>query len=444
IDDGVDRCRDGRAAAFHARGAGERTGNGNEELREDTPGIGVLDRPTYRRLCRRVGGGDDASRLHGRDGGAVNVSCPECRSVFRVDPTRIPSSGVRARCSVCGAVMMIGAGASIDEEFAPSRQEARSAGPMAVATPAASIPPIPAPATAAGPRSTPIGTAPVASSSLPPNAWPTPAAGGRVVPQPPGAQPSVPTMPRSTPSVPPLPPQRPGAPPNPSGAAGGPRATPLARPVMFTPRIGSSVPPGGAQHPPGVGAPTPPRGGMAARPTMPPLPPVPPVPPARGFRPTGPALTPIRPSAAVPPRTPPSIASSAGLTARPAPPPSSFAPPAATPRNPSSPAGTPQPPAVQRGVGSTPARTPINPFLANDPNAKARRLSRALISDLLTYFPQRREEGLRNGTLKELFREEIKKSYEEYVDQVGKDFAESTPHFQNALNDILAGGQQLF
>jgi len=177
---------------------------------------------------------------------------------------------------------------------------------------------------------------------------------------------------------------------------------------------------------------------------MPPLPPVPPVPPARGFRPTGPALTPIRPSAAVPPRTPPSIASSAGLTARPAPPPSSFAPPAATPANPSSPAGTSQPPAVQRGVGSTPARTPINPFLANDPNAKARRLSRALISDLLTYFPQRREEGLRNGTLKELFREEIKKSYEEYVDQVGKDFAESTPHFQNALNDILAGGQQLF
>jgi hypothetical protein len=97
-----------------------------------------------------------------------------------------------------------------------------------------------------------------------------------------------------------------------------------------------------------------------------------------------------------------------------------------------------------RGATSTPARTPINPFLANDPNAKARRLSRALISDLMTYFPQRREEGLRNGTLKELFREEIKKSYEEYVDQVGKDFAESTSHFQSALNDILAGGQQLF
>lgn len=91
-----------------------------------------------------------------------------------------------------------------------------------------------------------------------------------------------------------------------------------------------------------------------------------------------------------------------------------------------------------------PARAPINPFLANDPNAKARRLARALISDLVTYFPQKREEGLRDGTLKELFREEIKKSYEEYVDQVGKEFADTTQHFQEALNEILGGGQRIF
>ena len=71
-------------------------------------------------------------------------------------------------------------------------------------------------------------------------------------------------------------------------------------------------------------------------------------------------------------------------------------------------------------------------------------MSRALISDLVTYFPQRRAEGIRDGTLRELFREEIKKSYEEYVDQVGREFAESTVHFQDALNDILAGGQKIF
>jgi hypothetical protein len=95
-------------------------------------------------------------------------------------------------------------------------------------------------------------------------------------------------------------------------------------------------------------------------------------------------------------------------------------------------------------VGAPPARPPINPFLANDPNAKAKRLARALVSDIVTYFPQKREEGLRDGTLKQLFREEIKKSYEEYVEQVGREFAESTTHFQDALNDVLAAGKKLF
>ncbi|HEX5972206.1 MAG TPA: hypothetical protein VFY85_09785 [Gemmatimonadaceae bacterium] len=108
-------------------------------------------------------------------------------------------------------------------------------------------------------------------------------------------------------------------------------------------------------------------------------------------------------------------------------------------------AGTPTPRAgAPVAPTPTPARAPINPFLANDPNAKAKRLARALVSDIVTYFPQKREEGLRDGTLKQLFREEIKKSYEEYVDQVGRDFAESTTHFQEALNDVLAGGKKLF
>ena len=91
-----------------------------------------------------------------------------------------------------------------------------------------------------------------------------------------------------------------------------------------------------------------------------------------------------------------------------------------------------------------PGRGPINPFLANDPNAKARRLARALISDLISYFPQKKEEGLRDGTLKQLFKEEIRKSYEEYVGQIGKEFAEQSTHFVDALNDILAGGQNTF
>ena len=101
-------------------------------------------------------------------------------------------------------------------------------------------------------------------------------------------------------------------------------------------------------------------------------------------------------------------------------------------------------PAVPAGSAPTASRTPINPFLANDPHAKAKRLARALVSDLVTYFPQKRQEGLRDGTLKQLFKDEIQKSYEEYVVQVGREFAETTPHFQDALNDLLAGGQRVF
>jgi predicted Zn finger-like uncharacterized protein len=104
-------------------------------------------------------------------------------------------------------------------------------------------------------------------------------------------------------------------------------------------------------------------------------------------------------------------------------------------------AATPQTGAAQP---SPAPRRPINPFLNNDPGMKAKRLARALVSDMVTYQPQKREEGLRNGTLKQLFREEIKKSYEEYVEQVGREVAESTVHFQDALNDILANGRKVF
>ena len=104
-------------------------------------------------------------------------------------------------------------------------------------------------------------------------------------------------------------------------------------------------------------------------------------------------------------------------------------------------------PRSETGAPGSPAaarRAPINPFLANDPNQKAKRLARALVSDMVAYQPQKREEAIRNGTLKQIFREEIKKSYEEYLDQVGKEFAEGTTHFQDALNEILAGGQKMF
>ena len=107
--------------------------------------------------------------------------------------------------------------------------------------------------------------------------------------------------------------------------------------------------------------------------------------------------------------------------------------PAATPR--AAPAPAPSPP---------PARKPVNPFLASDPSTKARRLARALISDLVVYHPAKRADGIRDGTLKLLFEEEIKKCWEEYTDQVGLEMATSTGYFTEALNEILADGQPVF
>ncbi len=91
-----------------------------------------------------------------------------------------------------------------------------------------------------------------------------------------------------------------------------------------------------------------------------------------------------------------------------------------------------------------PGGRPTNPFLSQDPTLKARRLARALVSDIVVYHPAKRQEGIRDGNLKELFEEEIKKSWEEYTEQVGREVAESTGFFREALNEILAGGRQIF
>jgi predicted Zn finger-like uncharacterized protein len=99
-------------------------------------------------------------------------------------------------------------------------------------------------------------------------------------------------------------------------------------------------------------------------------------------------------------------------------------------------------PSVQ--ADHTAVKRSINPFLSKDPSLRAKRLARALVSDIVAYHPAKHAEGLRDGTLKTLFRDEIKKSYEEYVDQVGREFADSKKYFEEALNDVLAGGRKLF
>ena len=239
----------------------------------------------------------------------MNVTCPNCATVYRVDQAKVPEAGVRARCAVCSAV------------FAVTREN-RDAVTARRESPAAQAPPPPAPAP------------PAAHAPPPPPAQPAP-----------------------EPAVPPPPPVRPVAPP-------GPPPRPLMPPA---PAIGSGLP---------------------SRPAA----------PARAQQPVSPPA----------PHSPPQPA--------------------------------PRPAAATPGPGGRPA----NPFLSQDPSLKARRLARALISDIVVYHPAKRQEGIRDGNLKEVFEEEIKKSWEEYTEQVGRDVAESTGFFREALNEILAGGRQVF
>jgi hypothetical protein len=90
------------------------------------------------------------------------------------------------------------------------------------------------------------------------------------------------------------------------------------------------------------------------------------------------------------------------------------------------------------------AARPRPSFGRTDPTERAQRLARALVSDIVAYYPDKVKESRRNGTLRGDFREEILKSWEEYVAQVGAERAKGTPYFREALNEILAQGQHVF
>lgn len=90
-----------------------------------------------------------------------------------------------------------------------------------------------------------------------------------------------------------------------------------------------------------------------------------------------------------------------------------------------------------------PAPAPFQ-FGKRDPHDKARRLARVLVSDMITYNPDRHAKALEARTLKADFDEEIEKSWAEYVEQVGSEIAESTDYWTDALNEILAKGESLF
>lgn len=230
----------------------------------------------------------------------MNVTCPQCATIFRVDPAKVPEQGVRARCSVCSGL-------------------------IAVRRPPIAAPPLPSAVEIPGPAL---------------------------------AAPSVTAQP--------------------------PRAAAVEPPRVEVPaREAAPV----VAHPPAYGAGDP-----------------------HSHR-----AAPELPVATDPPFAPAPVRS-----ALPAP-----------------------DPAIGAPAVHSPARF-NNPFLQQDPSTRARRLARALVSDLVVYYPEKRQRGLAEGNLKELFGEEIRKSWEEYSEQVGQDIAANTPYFTEALNEILAEGRSLF
>ena len=319
----------------------------------------------------------------------MNVSCPECRSVFRLDPAKITSVSMRARCSVCGGLIPVGAAVSWGDDL----QVPAGAG-----------------SSRPGLAGTPVGVKPIVARGrtpappVPANAWPPP-------------------VPRASTAASPRPAP---APPRPVPAAPAPPPNQTATPVRHrTPPFSPKFTPAVAKDSPSTQTPAAEKSAPVTR----------------------------SPSARPDERLPASLSASFGApltppsrttipeTAPPAENPAASAPVFTPSGNVSAAFSTPSTPAPAPAIVQ---RKPINPFLANDPNQKARRLARALVSDMVAYHPSKREEGLQGGTLKQLFRDEIKKSYEEYVEQVGREFAESTVHFQEALNDVLAGGRKVF
>jgi len=386
----------------------------------------------------------------------MNVSCPECHSVFRVDPAKVTGAHLRARCSICGGLIPVGASIRWAEDFPtsmPLTTGREGAGPSSRPTPvvASAV----APSTAALPHAS--GEQPTVPEGPGPMAASTPASAERQVSMSPLAAASAGEAPvaldTSGATAAPVEPSF-GTPAAPDMPGGRPVPTePVRRPTPLTPAFGAPIQVDASLRPP--------------TPSFVPVPPVPPVPPASAFG--GPLASPSGARAATPPVARPVVPRSDGSAAPAvrAVPVAPFRAPLAAPSaggatagpavaGAAAPASSPAAPALPPGVSSAPvrpvaapvaaptARRVINPFLSNDPNQKARRLARALVSDMVAYHPQKREEGARAGTLKQLFREEIKKSYEEYVEQVGREFAESTTHFQESLNDILAGGKRIF
>ena len=75
---------------------------------------------------------------------------------------------------------------------------------------------------------------------------------------------------------------------------------------------------------------------------------------------------------------------------------------------------------------------------------RARRLAKALASDLVLYNRDKVEKGLREGTLGQLLGSEIRRSWEYYCQQIPKHIVERSDYFKEQLNKIVCKGKEIF
>ena len=86
-------------------------------------------------------------------------------------------------------------------------------------------------------------------------------------------------------------------------------------------------------------------------------------------------------------------------------------------------------------------KVPLDPALQE---RRARRLARALVSELLRGRESERKKSLEDGSVILMFGEEIRRAWLEFQKQMSPEFDEAPKYFREALNEILADGKQLY
>ena len=74
--------------------------------------------------------------------------------------------------------------------------------------------------------------------------------------------------------------------------------------------------------------------------------------------------------------------------------------------------------------------------VVTDPDV-ARRIARAVVSDIALYNAKKVEEGIVNDSLFDLLKDEIEEGRGYYVSRIAPEIAQDTNYFEQALVDVL-------